>query len=91
MIAPTPEGSRLVADANTTQQRLDEEPIIAQGVEALDHARHPKDLLDKGRDIECQTLANAIGYHLEQRVFLNANHSVVLHAKFGGWVSRAAA
>ncbi|MFO6376184.1 formyltetrahydrofolate deformylase, partial [Pseudomonas aeruginosa] len=32
----------------------------------------------KGRDIECLTLARAVGYHIERRVFLNANRTVVL-------------
>ena len=40
----------------------------------------PEELVAKGRDIESQTLAKAIGYHLERRVFLNASRTVVLHA-----------
>ncbi|MDA7089330.1 formyltetrahydrofolate deformylase, partial [Pseudomonas sp. SA3-5] len=32
----------------------------------------------KGRDIECMTLAKAIGYHLERRVFLNGTRTVIL-------------
>jgi formyltetrahydrofolate deformylase len=49
-------------------------------VELVDHAHYPEDLIAKGRDIECQTLAKAIGYHLERRVFLNDGRTVVLHA-----------
>jgi formyltetrahydrofolate deformylase len=47
-------------------------------VESVDHAHYPEDLVAKGRDIECLTLARAVGYFLERRVFLNANRTVVL-------------
>ena len=41
-----------------------------------DHDRD--DRVAKGRDIEGLTLARAVGYHIERRVFLNANRTVVL-------------
>ena len=63
---------------NVLHLDLDEGPIIAQGVETVDHAHYPEDLIAKGRDIECLTLARAVGYHIERRVFLNANRTVVL-------------
>ncbi|TBU87537.1 formyltetrahydrofolate deformylase [Phytopseudomonas dryadis] len=66
------------ATAHYINNDLDEGPIIAQGVEAVDHAHYPEDLIAKGRDIECLTLAKAVGYHIERRVFLNANRTVVL-------------
>jgi formyltetrahydrofolate deformylase len=44
----------------------------------VDHSAYPEDLIAKGRDIECQTLARAVGFHIERRVFLNANRTVVL-------------
>ena len=72
-------GVKLVgATAHYINNDLDEGPIIAQAVETVDHTDYPEDLIAKGRDIECQTLAKAIGYHLERRVFLNANRTVVL-------------
>ncbi|HAC68662.1 MAG TPA: formyltetrahydrofolate deformylase, partial [Pseudomonas sp.] len=37
-----------------------------------------EDLVARGRDIECLTLARGVGYHLERRVFLNAGRTVVL-------------
>ncbi|MDF5809251.1 formyltetrahydrofolate deformylase [Pseudomonas aeruginosa] len=74
-----PEGVKLVgATAHYINNDLDEGPIIAQGVETVDHAHYPEDLIAKGRDIECLTLARAVGYHIERRVFLNANRTVVL-------------
>lgn len=72
-------GVKLVgATAHYINNDLDEGPIITQGVEAVDHAHYPEDLVAKGRDIECLTLARAVGYHIERRVFLNANRTVVL-------------
>ncbi|SEI58801.1 formyltetrahydrofolate deformylase [Pseudomonas linyingensis] len=72
-------GVKLVgATAHFINNDLDEGPIITQGVEPVDHAHYPEDLIAKGRDIECLTLAKAVGYFLERRVFLNANRTVVL-------------
>lgn len=72
-------GVKLVgATAHYINNDLDEGPIIAQGVEAVDHAHYPEDLIAKGRDIECLTLARAVGYHLERRVFLSGSRTVVL-------------
>ncbi|MET1077098.1 MAG: formyltetrahydrofolate deformylase [Pseudomonas sp.] len=72
-------GVKLVgATAHYINNDLDEGPIIAQGVESVDHSHYPEDLIAKGRDIECLTLAKAIGFHIERRVFLNANRTVVL-------------
>ena len=72
-------GVKLVgATAHYINNDLDEGPIITQGVEVVDHSHYPEDLIAKGRDIECLTLARAIGYHIERRVFLNANRTVVL-------------
>lgn len=66
------------ATAHYINNDLDEGPIIAQGVEVVDHSHYPEDLIAKGRDIEGLTLARAVGYHIERRVFLNANRTVVL-------------
>ena len=72
-------GVKLVgATAHFINNDLDEGPIIAQGVESVDHSHYPEDLIAKGRDIECLTLAKAVGYFLERRVFLHANRTVVL-------------
>ncbi|EIK52281.1 formyltetrahydrofolate deformylase [Stutzerimonas stutzeri TS44] len=72
-------GVKLVgATAHFINNDLDEGPIIAQGVEAVDHTHYPEDLIAKGRDIECLTLAKAVGYVLDRRVFLHTNRTVVL-------------
>jgi len=71
-------GVKLVgATAHYVSDDLDEGPIITQGVEVVDHSYYPKDLAAKGRDIECQTLSRAVRWHIEQRVFLHDEKSVV--------------
>lgn len=71
-------GVKLVgATAHYINDDLDEGPIISQGVEPVSHADTPDDLVVKGRDVECLTLARAVGYHVERRVFLHANRTVV--------------
>jgi len=71
-------GVKLVgATAHYINDDLDEGPIITQGVEPVSHADYPEDLVAKGRDIECLTLARAVTLHVERRVFLHANRTVV--------------
>lgn len=71
-------GVKLVgATAHYINDDLDEGPIIAQGVEPVTHADTPEDLVAKGRDVECLTLARAVAHHVERRVFLHASRTVV--------------
>ncbi len=71
-------GVKLVgATAHYINDDLDEGPIITQGVEPVSHADYPEDLVAKGRDIECLTLARAVALHVERRVFLHARRTVV--------------
>ncbi len=56
---------------------LDEGPIIAQDVEPCGHTESPEDLVAKGRDVERRVLAKAVRAHLEDRVFLNGDRTVV--------------
>jgi len=71
-------GVKLVgATAHYINDDLDEGPIITQGVETVDHAHYPEDLIAKGRDIECLTLSRGVRYHLERRVFLHDKRTVV--------------
>lgn len=65
------------ATAHYVTADLDEGPIIHQDVEAISHADSPEDLVRKGRDIERRVLARAVLHHLEDRVFLNGNKTVV--------------
>ncbi|GAB2717216.1 formyltetrahydrofolate deformylase [Halomonas garicola] len=71
-------GVKLVgATAHYINEDLDEGPIISQGVEPVSHADYPEDLVAKGRDVECLTLARAVALHVERRVFLHARRTVV--------------
>ncbi|MEY4375814.1 MAG: formyltetrahydrofolate deformylase [Pseudomonadota bacterium] len=65
------------ATAHYVTADLDEGPIIVQDVEHVSHRDRPDDLARKGRDIERRVLARAVGYHLEDRVLVNAHRTVV--------------
>lgn len=65
------------ATAHYVTPDLDEGPIIEQVVERVDHACRPVDLTEIGRNCECQALARAVKLHLQRRVFLNGNRTVV--------------
>jgi formyltetrahydrofolate deformylase len=65
------------ATAHYVTADLDEGPIIHQDVEAISHADSTNDLVRKGRDIERLVLAEAVRLHLEDRVLLNGEKTVV--------------
>lgn len=68
------------ATAHYVNNDLDEGPIITQGIQTVNHAHFPEDLVAKGQDVERVTLFNAVKYHVEKRVFLNDKRTVI----FGG-------
>ncbi|WP_336987378.1 formyltetrahydrofolate deformylase [Altererythrobacter aquiaggeris] len=65
------------ATAHYVTADLDEGPIIHQDVEAINHADRPEELVRKGRDIESRVLAEAVRLHLEERVLMNGQRTVV--------------
>jgi len=65
------------ATAHYVTADLDEGPIISQDIEHISHADTPEDLVRKGRNIEQRVLARAVAYHLQSRVLLNGNKTVV--------------
>jgi formyltetrahydrofolate deformylase len=65
------------ATAHYVTGNLDEGPIIEQVVERVDHSYYPEQLVAAGRDSENLALSRAVKYHIEQRVFLNGNRTVV--------------
>ena len=65
------------ATAHYVTADLDEGPIIHQDVEAISHSDSPEDLVRKGRDIERRVLARAVHLHLQDRVFVNGDKTVV--------------
>jgi len=71
-------GVKLIgATAHYVNRDLDEGPIIEQMVERVDHTYGPDELTAVGRDAEAITLARAVKYHIEHRVFLNGSRTVV--------------
>lgn len=56
---------------------LDEGPIIEQDVIRIDHSDQPNDLVRYGKDIEKAVLARGLRYHLEDRVLVYGNKTVV--------------
>jgi formyltetrahydrofolate deformylase len=71
-------GVKLIgATAHYVTGDLDEGPIIEQVVERVDHTFQPAQLVAAGRDSEKLALARAVKFHIESRVFLNGNKTVV--------------
>jgi formyltetrahydrofolate deformylase len=65
------------ATAHYVTSDLDEGPIIEQILTRVDHGYGPEHLVRVGRDNECMALAKAVKYHIERRVFLDGNKTVV--------------
>ncbi|AGZ35854.1 MAG: formyltetrahydrofolate deformylase [Pseudomonas sp.] len=71
-------GVKLIgATAHYVTSDLDEGPIIEQEVQRVDHAYAPDHLVAIGRDTETIALSRAVKYHLEHRVFLNHDRTVI--------------
>lgn len=65
------------ATAHYVTSDLDEGPIIEQMLTRVDHNCDPEQLVNMGRDNESMALAKAVKYHIERRVFLDGNKTVV--------------
>ncbi|MFT4520400.1 MAG: formyltetrahydrofolate deformylase [Halioglobus sp.] len=65
------------ATAHYVTTDLDEGPIIEQILTRVDHTYKPEHLVKVGRDNESMALAKAVKYHIEHRVFLDGNKTVV--------------
>ena len=65
------------ATAHYVTPDLDEGPIITQDVSIVDHADTIEDLIAQGQDTESRVLARAVKLHLEHRVLLNGNRTIV--------------
>jgi formyltetrahydrofolate deformylase len=71
-------GVKLIgATAHYVTPDLDEGPIIEQSVQQVDHTYSPEALVAVGRDTETNALARAVKLHIEQRVFLDGNKTVI--------------
>ena len=71
-------GVKLIgATAHYATRDLDEGPIIHQDVAQVTHRHGVEDLVRKGRDLEKTVLAQAVRWHLEGRVLVYGNKTVV--------------
>ncbi len=71
-------GVKLVgATAHYATADLDEGPILDQDVIRCSHRDAVADLVRKGRDVEKSVLARAVRWHLEHRVLVYGNKTVV--------------
>ncbi|UZR92459.1 formyltetrahydrofolate deformylase [Chondrinema litorale] len=65
------------ATAHYATKDLDEGPIIEQDVERVSHESTPQNLKRIGADIEAIVLARAVNSHLENRVIVTGNRTIV--------------
>ena len=65
------------ATSHYVTQDLDEGPIIEQSVAKVSHKDSIEDLKIKSRDIEKLVLSRAISLHLQRRVLVHNNKTVV--------------
>src|SRR4051795_11166873 len=65
------------ATAHYVTEDLDAGPIIEQDVARVSHREAPEAMVRIGRDIERTVLARAVKWHLEDRVLVHGNRTVV--------------
>ena len=71
-------GVKLIgATAHYVTEDLDEGPIIEQDVTRVSHRHGPRELIEKGRDLEKFVLSRAVRRHLQNRVLDYGNKTVV--------------
>lgn len=71
-------GVKLIgATAHYVTEELDQGPIIEQDVARVSHRHSVEDLVELGRDLERQVLARAVRWHLEDRIIVHGNKTVV--------------
>ena len=73
-------GVKLIgATSHYVTEDLDEGPIIEQDVTRVNHSYHVDDLKQEGRHIERVVLARAIRWHVEDRIILDGNKTVIFN------------
>jgi formyltetrahydrofolate deformylase len=71
-------GVKLIgATCHYVTRELDQGPIIEQDVIRIDHSDSIEDMVRYGKDIEKAVLARGLRYHLEDRVLVYANKTVI--------------
>jgi formyltetrahydrofolate deformylase len=71
-------GVKLIgATSHYVTEVLDEGPIIEQDLARISHRDQVEDLIQKGRDLERIVLSKAVRWHIEHRILLYANKTVI--------------
>jgi formyltetrahydrofolate deformylase len=71
-------GVKLIgATAHYVTNVLDDGPIIEQGVARISHRETLEDLVEKGRDLERVVLSRAVRWHIENRILLYGNKTII--------------
>ncbi len=71
-------GVKLIgATAHYVTAELDQGPIIEQDCARVNHRLDAEDMKNLGRDLERQVLARAVRWHVEERIILDGNKTVV--------------
>ena len=65
------------ATAHYVTPSLDEGPIIEQDVQRVHHGHTIEDLVAFGRDVECRVLARAVTWHIQRRVMIAGEKTIV--------------
>jgi formyltetrahydrofolate deformylase len=65
------------ATAHYVIEELDAGPIIEQDVERVSHRDTVEELVRRGEDIERRVLARAVKLHLEDRVLVHENKTMI--------------
>jgi formyltetrahydrofolate deformylase len=71
-------GVKLIgATSHYVTEELDAGPIIEQDIHRVSHCHTPDDLVRFGRDVEKAVLARGLRWHLQDRVLIHGNKTVV--------------
>ena len=68
------------ATAHYVTADLDEGPIIEQDVVSVNHQHSVKEMVQAGRDIERRVLTSAVKSHLEHRIILDGQRTIIFHS-----------
>jgi len=72
-------GVKLIgATCHYVTEDLDEGPIIDQDVARISHRMQPEDMVRLGKDVEKLVLARGLRLHLEDRVIVHQNKTIIL-------------
>lgn len=68
------------ATAHYVTKDLDEGPIIEQDVVSVSHQHSVREMIQAGRDIERRVLTSAVKSHIEHRIILDGNRTIIFHS-----------